>query len=72
LQFTLFAICLVFLSPTSQKFAVLFALFLIRRFLVRSIFIRFYFRYIIPKTQKYLAALFYYLFYFAFYRELFI
>ena len=30
---------LVFLSPTSQKFAVLFALFFIRRFLVRSIFL---------------------------------
>ena len=32
----------------------------------------FVFRSIIPKTQKYLAALFCYLFYFAFYRDLFI
>ena len=30
---------LVFLSPTSQKFAILFALFFVHRFLVRSIFL---------------------------------
>src|SRR3989337_1689854 len=30
---------LVFISPTSQKFAVLFALFFVRRFLIRSIFL---------------------------------
>jgi hypothetical protein len=29
---------LVFLSPTSQKITVLFALFFVRRFLVRSVF----------------------------------
>ena len=39
-QFTLFSICLsVFLSPTSQKSAVLFALFFVRHFLIRSIFL---------------------------------
>ena len=37
-----------------------------------SIFYRVFFRSIIPKTQKYLVALFIYLFYFVFYSHLFI
>ena len=41
-------------------------------FAFRSIFAAFIFRSIIPKTQKYLATLFIYLFYFAFYSDLFI
>ena len=40
LQFTLFAICLLFSSPPlHQKIVVLFALFFVRRFLVRSVFV---------------------------------
>ena len=34
----IFHLPLIFLSPTSQKFSVLFALFFVRRFLVRSVF----------------------------------
>ena len=37
-QFTLFSICLSFSSPPlHKKFAILFALFLVRRFLIRSL-----------------------------------
>ena len=44
-QFTLFSICL---SPTSQKFAVLFALFFVRLFLVRSLVCYLYLCYHVP------------------------
>ena len=64
------AMCYCFKEDTSEIYGP--RVYSLSYLVFDMLFATFISRSIIPKTHKYLAALFYYLFYFAFYRELFI
>ena len=65
----LLAVCYFLREATSEIYDT--RVYSLSYMLYDLLFATFIFRCIIPKTQKYLAAIFCYLFYFAFYRDLF-